>query len=91
MAETSSNVDLALSRTSNNADDALAKHKEFALAIEAFQKRLLQDLEVQSRETQLYVLKLKKGIDQAIQLLLSKVISASKEVDLEVTDLGKVR
>ena len=87
MVETNSNVDMILSDALREARGKLARQHEFAVAVEAFQQKLLQDLAQTNVGAQSLIKKLGDSLDAMVQsslYILNSGVSSLK------TDVGKL-
>ncbi|MCJ1461598.1 hypothetical protein MMC07_000195 [Pseudocyphellaria aurata] len=87
MTETSSDVDSALSNTLRAVNHGLSEQRKFAVALEEFQKRLLQDLNASNLQAQSYLAKLVNIMDTATQSIMAKMTSAVQAVESDMTGL----
>jgi hypothetical protein len=90
MAETSSNINNALSKALENAAIQLSEQKEFAVTVKVFQRQMLQDLDASTSQAQSYFAKLMKGMETAMQLMLNTWKSGAKDVSTELDELQNV-
>ena len=90
IVETNSDVNSALSKALGEANARLLEQREFAVAIDTFQRQLLQDLQATGAEAQSFFQKLIKSIDAAAQNVLSQLSLATKEAATTVAGLSKV-
>ncbi len=90
MAETSSNINNALSKALENAAIQLSEQKEFAATVKVFQRQMLQDLDASTSQAQSYFAKLMKGMETAIQSMLNKWKTGAKDVSTELDELQNV-
>ena len=90
MVKTGSDAESALSMVLKDVNDSLSKQREFAVAIEVFQKQLLQDLEISNSQVQSYFAKLISSMDAATQSIFGKIKSAVDHAESDVIDLRKV-
>ena len=90
MVETNSVVNSELSKALEEAKTQLLKQREFAVAIDSFQKQLLQDLEASGAKAQSLLQKLMKSMDAAARTLLNQLSMATKEAETAMAELTKV-
>ena len=90
MVETSSDIDSALSNALREVNDSLLKHRNFAIAIQEFQKQLLQDLKVSNSQAQSYLAKIVNSMESALQSILVKIASAVHAVEFDINGLRDV-
>ena len=90
MIATSSDIEEALNRVLQETDQQYVHRQEFMTAIASFQTSLLQDLEKSRLEAESYFAKLLKSIDFTMKNLMSKVSSAVKAAETEITGLSEV-
>jgi len=90
MAHTSSNIDEVLVETVNEAQRALVQQRNFAHAVENFQRQLLQDLEKSSRDAQSYFGKLTRNLELSIQSMFGKISTATRNVESEIAGFSQV-
>ena len=91
MAEASSSIKDALSRALENASARISQQEEFVVKVKAVQRRVLQDLDSSTLQTQSYFAKLMEGMDTATQLMLGKWTTGAKDASLELNKLRSVR
>jgi len=91
MVETSAYASAALARATNEADAALTQLQfDFKLAKKTFQEQLIQDLGASTEKAQSVLHRLVASMDTAVQTAMSKVISATREVEYETAHLSQV-
>jgi len=90
MAHTSSNIDEVLVETVNEAQRALVQQRNFAHAVENFQRQLLQDLKKSSRDAQSYFGKLTRNLELSIQSMFGKISTATRNVESEIAGFSQV-
>lgn len=90
MVETNSDVSSALSKALAGANARLLAQRDFAVAIDSFQKKLLQDLEASGAEAQSFFQKLMKSMDAAAQNLMNQLFLVTKEAETAVAGLTEV-
>lgn len=90
MVETSSDIDSALSNALREVNNGLIKHRDFAVAIQEFQKQLLQDLKVSNLQAQSYLAKIVSSMESAVQSILVKIASAVHAVEYDINGLREV-
>lgn len=90
MVETSSDIDSALSNALREVNDGLLKQRNFAVAIQEFQKQLLQDLKVSNSQAQSYLAKIVNSLESAVQSILVKIASAVHTVESDINGLREV-
>lgn len=90
MLETNSDVNIALSKALAEANAQLLEQRDFAVAIDSFQKQLLLDLEASGAEAQSFFQKLMGSMNAAAQNLLSQLSRVTKEAEMAVEGLSEV-
>jgi len=90
MVETNSDVNSALSKALAEANAQLLEQRDFAVAIDSFQKQLLLDLEASGAEAQSFFPKLMESMNVAAQNLLSQFSRVTKEAEMAVAGLSEV-
>lgn len=90
MVETNSDVNSALSKALAAANAQLLEQRDFAVAIDSFQKQLLLDLEASGAEAQSFFQKLMESMNVAAQNLLSQFSRVTKEAEMAVAGLSEV-
>ena len=90
MAHTSSNVDEALVETVNEAQRALVQQRDFAHAVEKFQRQLLQDLEKSRSDAQSIFSKFTHNLELGIHLMFGKISTATRDVEADIAGLSQV-
>ena len=90
MVETNSDVNSALSKALAEANAQLLEQRDFAVAIDSFQKQLLLDLEASGAEAQSFFQKLMDSMNIAAQNLLSQFSRVTKEAEMAVAELSEV-
>lgn len=95
VVETSADASAALSKATkefNEFNDGFSTQLQsnFALAKQMFQDQLMHDIEISSTKTRSFTEKLVKGVDTAVQLMLSKMASTVKAMDEDATTLSEV-
>jgi len=91
MVDTQFSANSVLSQAAKTSNDQLAQLRtDFAHARQSFKEQLLRDLEESSTKAQTWLDKVIRGMDSALQATLSKVSSAAKGAEYDVTSLGKV-
>jgi len=91
MVETSADASTALGRATNEANAALTQLQfDFTLARKTFRDELMQDLDAATEQAQSFLQRLVASIDAAVQTAISKVISATREVESETAHLIQV-
>jgi hypothetical protein len=91
MAHTSSDVETALLQTMKVAGDDLSRRREFATAVEDFQKRLSRDLEQSNIEAQSYFSKFVQSLHHSVETIFERISAAAREVELDITAFSQVR
>lgn len=91
MVETSADASTALGRATNEANAALTQLQfDFTLARKNFRDELMQDLDAATEQAQSFLQRLVASMDAAVQTAISKVISATREVESETAHLIQV-
>ena len=90
MAKATSNMKDALSKALDNAVTQLSQQKDFAATVKGFQHRLLRDLESSTLQSQSYFAKLMERTETAMELMLGKWKTETKNVGLELNKLQNV-
>ena len=90
MVKTSSDVDSALSKALEEANAQLLLQRDFAAAIDTFQKQLLKELETSGIQAQSFLQRLMETMDAAMQNLKKRLSVVTKEAETAVAGLGKV-
>jgi hypothetical protein len=90
MVETNSDVNSALSKALAEANAQLLEQRDFAVAIDSFQKQLLLDLEASGAEAQSFFQKPMESMNVAAQNLLSQFSRVTKEAEMAVAELSEV-
>lgn len=91
MVETSADASTALARATEEGNAALTQLQfDFALAKKTFQEQLMQDLDASTEKAQSFLQRLVVSMDTAVQTAMSKVISATREVESETAHLSQV-
>ena len=91
VVETNANANAALSRANKEVSDGLSQlQSNFALAMQMFQDKVTQEIEVSSTRTQSFFEKLVIGMDAAVQSMLSKVGLTMSAIESEAANLSKV-
>lgn len=82
MIVASSDANSALARASDQANYAVIQlQNDFALAKQGFQDQLVHDLEASTAKTQTLLERLVKSMDTAVQSAMSKMVSATKDIE----------
>ncbi|CAD6580993.1 MAG: hypothetical protein ASARMPREDX12_000330 [Alectoria sarmentosa] len=94
VVETNADATAALSKATkefNEFNDGFSTQlrSNFALAKQMFQDQLMHDIEVSSSKTRSLTEKLVKGIDTAVQLMLSKMASTVRAIDEDAATLSE--
>ena len=88
MVQNSADASTALARTTNEANAALAQlQSDFALAKKTFQDQLFQDLNASTMQAQTYLERLVNSMNTAVQTTMTKLTSATKEIQSETANL----
>ena len=90
MVETTSGANAALTQALRQANDHMLQQQDFARAIKTFQEDLLQDLQKSSDKAHSYFSTLMKGVDSAMQTMMSKITFALQNVESSVVGLNQV-
>ena len=91
IVETNANANAALSRATKEVNDGLSQiRSNFALAMQIFQDQVTYEVEASSTKTQSFFEKLVKGMDAAVQSMLSKIGSAMSAVESDAASLNEV-
>lgn len=90
MVKTSLDVDSALSNALREVNHGLSEQRSFAVAIEEFQQRLLQDLNTSNAQAQSNLAKLVNMMDTATQSIIAKMTSAVQAIASDMTGLREV-
>lgn len=91
MVETSADASTALRRATNEASAALTGlQSDFDSVRRTFQEQLIQDLDVSTERAQSLLQRLVASMDSAVQIAMSKVLSATKKVESETAHLSQV-
>jgi len=91
VVETSADASIALGRATDEANVALTQLQlDFTLAKKRFQDELMQDLDASTEKAQSFLQRLVASMDTAVQTAMSKVISATREVESETAHLSQV-
>lgn len=89
--ETSRSADVALARAVEYSQEALRQqHEDFRLVIQTF-KEHLQDIETASEKVQSFIEKLMSGLDAGVRTILTRVDTATRSVETDITNLREVR
>ena len=89
--ETNANANEALSRANTQANDGLRQlQSNFALVLQMFQDQVTHEIEVSSSKTQSYFETLIKGIDAAVQSIISKIGSRMTAMESDAANLSEV-
>lgn len=91
MAEASSHMKDALSRALDKASSRLSEQEGFAVTVQGFQRRVLQDFESSSLQAQSYFTKLMDRMETAMQLMLGKWNLSAKDFGVELNEMRNVR
>lgn len=90
IVKTSSDVDTQLAMALKDVNDSLSEQRIFAVAIKAFQKQLLHDLEASNSQVMSVFSKISNSMDIVTQSILSKLRSAVDHAELNVIELRNV-
>ena len=90
MVQTSSEAETALSQALHAANTQLVQQRDFVTAVSVFQKQLEKDIDMSNKKAQSYLTTFMKNVDSAVQTMLSKITSATKEVETSVVGLSQV-
>ena len=90
MAHTSSSIDEALIVALNEAKRALMQQKDFAGAVDNFQRQLLQDLEKSRSEVQSYFSKVMHNLEVGMQSMFGKISTATRNVESDIAGISHV-
>lgn len=91
IVETNANANAALSRANKEVNDGLSQlQSNFALAMQMFQDQVTHEVEAYSTKTQSFFEKLVKGMDAAVQSMLSKIGSTMSAIELDAASLNEV-
>ena len=92
IVQTNADANAALSRATKEANDGISQlQSNFALAKQIFQDQLMHDIEVSSTNAQSFFEKLVKGMDGAVQSMLSKFGSTMRAMESDAAKLSEVR
>lgn len=90
MTEISSDINEALSKALENAADELSQQREFAVAVKAFQKNLMEELDSSSSQAHSYFSALVKSVESVINTMLSNMATSSRDVETDIAGLREV-
>lgn len=90
MTEISSDINVALSKALENAADELSQQREFAIAVKAFQKKLMEELDSSSSQAHSYFSALMKSVESAANIVLSSMATSAKDVENDMAGLREV-
>ena len=91
VVETNADANEALSRANREAIDGLSQlQSNFALVLQMFQDQVTHEIELTSTKTQSYFERLIKGMDAAVQSILSKIGSKLRDMESDATNLSEV-
>lgn len=90
LVSTSSDLDEVLSKALHETAQRLVQQRDFAKAIDLFQRQLLHDLELVSGEAQSYFTRLMENMESVVETWLSRASSAFKNVETDVVSLNQV-
>lgn len=90
MAEASSNMKDALLKALDKAATQLSQQEDFAVTVKGLQRRVLQDLDSSTLQAQSYFSKLTEGMETAMQLMLGKWNTETKNAGVELSKLQNV-
>ena len=89
--QNSADASTTLARSTYEANAALAQlQSDFVMARKTFQDELLHDLEASTTRAQTFLAMLVNSMDTAVQSAMSRVTSATKEVESETAHLREV-
>ena len=91
VVETNANANEALSRASKEANNGLSQlQSNFALALQMFQDQVANEVEASSIKTQSYFERLIKGVDAAVQSILTRIGSRMAALESDAANLSEV-
>ena len=91
IVETNADANAALSRANEEVNDGLSQlQSNFALAMQMFQDQVTHEVEASSTKTQSFFEKLVKGMDAAVQSMLSKIGSTMSAIESDAASLNEV-
>ena len=90
MARTSSEVHSALSAAMDKANEDLAHQKDFVAAVQAFQKKVLRDLDESHHEAKSYFAKTVTSMESIVQGMLSRLSNTIGTVEKDAAGLSEV-
>lgn len=90
MLQTSKDALGGLSKGVENAAENLSEYRDFAVAVQAFQKKILHGLESLNSKAQSFFSELTNSMSKAIQAA-NQMISTTEEAESSVVRLQKVR
>lgn len=92
IVETNADANAALSRANKEVNDGLSQlQSNFALAMQMFQDQVTHDVEASSAKTQSFFETLVKGMEAAVQSMLSKIGSTMSAMESDAASLNEVR
>ncbi|MCJ1243558.1 hypothetical protein MMC30_000755 [Trapelia coarctata] len=89
MAHTSSSIDEVLVETVNEAQRALVKQRNFAHAVENFQRQLIQDLKKSSSDAQSYFSRFTQNMERSIHSIFGRISTATRNVESEMAGFSQ--
>lgn len=91
MVDTNAEANSALARATSQANAALLQlHDQFALAKNAFQEQLMQDLDASTAKAHSFIDRLVRSMDAAVQIAMSNLASLTTEVEADTARLSEV-
>lgn len=90
MAEKTSDMKDALLKALENAAIQFSQQEEFAVKVESFQHRVLKNVDSSNLRSQSYFAKFMESMETAMQMMLGKWNTETKNVSLELSKLQNV-
>ena len=90
MAQSNSKMEAVLIQTMADVNHQLVQQREFAIALESFQQKLLQDLESTRIQGQSHLTRLMKDVGSAAQNLVTRITSLTSIFEVNLTKLANV-
>lgn len=90
MASTSSEVHSALGAALSKSNDDLAHQKKFVAMVQAFQKKVLDDLDESHQKAKSYFVKIVKSMETVIQGMVNRLSTTIDTVDADAAGLSEV-
>jgi len=90
VVETTADANLALARATNQTNSVFVQlQNDFALAKQTFQDQLMQDLDASTAKTQSFVERLVKGMEAAVHSAMSRMVSATQEIESNTASMSQ--